>query len=41
MVIDACIPFNRQKTFSVIARASKALDARMRAKWAHELPKEF
>lgn len=41
VVIDACIPFNRQKTFPVIARASKALDARMRAKWAHALPKDF
>ncbi len=41
VVIDACIPFNRQKTFPAIARASKALDERMRAKWAHELPKGF
>jgi UbiD family decarboxylase len=41
VVIDACIPFNRQKTFPVIARASKELDARMREKWAHELPKGF
>jgi 4-hydroxy-3-polyprenylbenzoate decarboxylase len=41
VVIDACIPFNRQKTFPTIARSSKALDDRMRAKWAHELPKGF
>src|SRR5580704_8255474 len=41
VVIDACIPFNRQKTFPVIARSSKELDGRMRTKWAHELPKDF
>ena len=40
-LIDACVPFNRQKTFPIIARSSKDLDARMRAKWAHELPKDF
>ena len=41
VVIDACIPFNRRKTFPTIARASKELDARMRAKWANELPTDF
>jgi hypothetical protein len=41
VVIDACVPFNRQKTFPPIARSSKELDTRMRAKWAHELPKDF
>jgi len=41
VVIDACVPFNRQKTFPTIARSSKELDARMRSKWAHELPKGF
>jgi 4-hydroxy-3-polyprenylbenzoate decarboxylase len=41
VVVDACIPFNRQKTFPLIARASKELDARMRIKWAHELPDDF
>jgi len=40
-IIRGGITFNRQKTFPTIARSSKALDARMRAKWAHELPKEF
>ena len=41
VVIDACIRFNRQKTFPIVARSGKALDDRMRAKWAHELPKGF
>jgi UbiD family decarboxylase len=41
VIVDACIPFNRQKTFPTIARSSKELDARMRAKWAHELPDGF
>jgi hypothetical protein len=35
---DACIPFRRKKTFPVIARSSKALDERIRAKWAKDLP---
>lgn len=39
VVIDACIPFNRRKTFPIVARSSKALDARIRAKWAQDLPK--
>jgi 4-hydroxy-3-polyprenylbenzoate decarboxylase len=38
VIIDACIPFNRKKTFPIVARPSKELDARVRAKWAHELP---
>ena len=41
VVINACIPFNRQKTFPAIARSSKELDARIRAKWSHELPPGF
>ena len=41
VVINACVPFNRKKTFPVIARASKELDARMRAKWSNELPPGF
>ncbi len=41
VIIDACIPFNRKKTFPAAARASKALDARMWAKWARELPDDF
>ena len=38
VVIDACIPFRRKKTFPVIARSSKALDDRIKAKWAADLP---
>ncbi len=41
VVIDACIPFRRKKTFPAIARSSKALDDRLRAKWARDLPKGF
>src|SRR6266849_2412333 len=41
VIIDACIPFRRKKTFPVIARSSKALDDRLRAKWAKDLPKGF
>jgi len=41
VVIDACIPFNRRKTFPVVARSSKALDARIKAKWAKDLPAGF
>jgi UbiD family decarboxylase len=41
VIIDACIPFRRKKTFPVIARSSKALDDRIRAKWAKDLPKGF
>ena len=41
VVINACIPFNRKKTFPKIARSSKELDARIRAKWQQELPKGF
>jgi 4-hydroxy-3-polyprenylbenzoate decarboxylase len=41
VVIDACIPFRRKKTFPVIARSSKALDDRLRTKWAKDLPKGF
>jgi hypothetical protein len=37
--VDGCVPFNRKKTF--IARSSKELDARMRAKRARELPDDF
>ena len=39
MVIDACRPWNRRDTFPIVARSSKALDERIRAKWAHILPK--
>jgi len=41
VIVDACIPFNRKKTFPAIARSSKELDARMRAKWARDLPPDF
>jgi hypothetical protein len=39
VIIDACIPFRRKKGYPVIARLSKALDDRIRAKWANDLPK--
>ena len=41
VVVNACIPFNRIATFPSIARASKELDARMRKKWAADLPASF
>jgi UbiD family decarboxylase len=41
VVIDACIPWRRKKTFPKIARSSKALDDRLRTKWAKDLPKGF
>jgi hypothetical protein len=41
VIIDACIPFRRKKTFPVIARSSKALDDRIREKWAKDLPEGF
>jgi hypothetical protein len=41
VIIDACIPFRRKKTFPAVARSSKALDDRIRAKWAKDLPKGF
>ncbi|MBM3485718.1 MAG: UbiD family decarboxylase [Alphaproteobacteria bacterium] len=39
VVIDACRPFNRRDTFPIVARSSKALDDRIKAKWSHVLPK--
>jgi UbiD family decarboxylase len=39
VVIDACRPWSRRDTFPIVARASKELDARIRAKWAHVLPR--
>ena len=41
VLIDACIPFNRKKTFPVVARSSKALDDRIRAKWARSCRRIF
>jgi len=38
VVINACRPFNRKETFPIVARSSKALDERIRAKWSHVLP---
>ena len=38
VVIDACKPFNRLATFPKVARASKALDARVREKFGKDLP---
>ena len=39
VVIDACKPFRRRDTFPIVARSSKELDERIRAKWSHVLPK--
>jgi 4-hydroxy-3-polyprenylbenzoate decarboxylase len=39
VVVDACRPFNRCDTFPVVARSGKELDARIKAKWSHVLPK--
>ena len=39
VVVDACKPFNRRDTFPIVARSSKALDERIKAKWSHVLPK--
>ena len=41
VVIDACKPFRRRDTFPIVARSSKELDARIKAKWAKDLPKDF
>jgi 4-hydroxy-3-polyprenylbenzoate decarboxylase len=38
VVVDACIPFRRKDTFPAVARASRELDERIRAKWGHLLP---
>jgi 4-hydroxy-3-polyprenylbenzoate decarboxylase len=39
VVIDACKPWSRRATFPIVARSSKELDAEIRAKWAHVLPR--
>ncbi len=39
MVIDACRPWARREDFPKVSRSSKELDARIRAKWAHVLPR--
>jgi 4-hydroxy-3-polyprenylbenzoate decarboxylase len=41
MVIDACKPWNRLADWPAIVRSSKALDERIRAKFAHYLPPGF
>jgi 4-hydroxy-3-polyprenylbenzoate decarboxylase len=39
IVIDACRPWHRRDTFPIVARSSRELDDRIRAKWAHALPR--
>jgi UbiD family decarboxylase len=39
MVIDACRPWARREQFPKVARSSKELDQRIKAKWAHVLPR--
>src|SRR5262249_1428988 len=39
IVIHAGRPWSRRDTFPVVARSSKELDAAIRAKWAHVLPR--
>jgi UbiD family decarboxylase len=39
VVIDACRPFARRDSFPIVARSSRELDARIKAKWAEHLPK--
>jgi UbiD family decarboxylase len=41
MVIDACRPWGRRSEFPKVARSSKELDQRIKAKWAHVLPRGF
>jgi len=38
VVIDACKPFARRATFPVVARSSREMDARIKAKWGAHLP---
>lgn len=40
VIIDACRPWSRRDTFPTVARSSRALDDRIRAKWASVLPKD-
>jgi UbiD family decarboxylase len=39
MVIDACRPWARRDDFPKVSRSSRELDARIKAKWAHVLPR--
>ena len=38
VIINACKPFRRKDTFPIVARSTKALDARIIAKWKKDLP---
>ena len=38
VIINACKPFKRKDTFPLVARNTKGLDERVRAKFAHILP---
>ncbi len=38
VIVNACKPFKRKDSFPVVARSSKALDARIIAKWKSDLP---
>ncbi|MGE0748193.1 MAG: UbiD family decarboxylase [Rhodospirillales bacterium] len=39
VIIDACKPFNRRESFPIVARSSKDLDDRIKAKFADVLPR--
>jgi hypothetical protein len=38
VVIDVCKPWARRETFPIVARTSKELEEKIRAKWARDLP---
>jgi 4-hydroxy-3-polyprenylbenzoate decarboxylase len=38
VIIDACKPWARRESFPIVARASKELEDRVRAKWSKDLP---
>jgi UbiD family decarboxylase len=40
IIINACKPFRRKDTFPIVARSTKALDARIIAKWKKDLPND-
>jgi hypothetical protein len=39
--VDACRPFNRRDSFPAVARSSKELDDRIRAKYSADLPEKY
>jgi len=41
VVVDACRPFNRRDSFPAVARSSKELDDRIRAKYSADLPEKY